>query len=138
MAANTEHQENETLITQCWAGMLFCHRNTWGESTTFYAIRFLCAKKSLLKSSVKGVRFDLPFFLVTKLAAVRPEVEHIIQKGAKSLLWKHPPWLVLCYLGYDSSEVIGGLGLFCSFNLICLQEKSLECVVRIIFLRIIL
>lgn len=44
-----------------------------------------------------------------KLAAVRPEVEYIIQKGAEKSAMKAAPFAcVVCYLGYESSEVIGG------------------------------
>lgn len=69
MAANTEHQENETLITWRWGDMLFCHRNTW-ESTTFLGNQlFACREK--FETSVKAARFGLPFFLVMKLAAVK-------------------------------------------------------------------
>lgn len=77
-----------------------------------YVTSFLHARKSLLKTSVKGARFGLPF-LVMKLAAVRPEVEYIIQKGAEKSAMKAAPFAcVVCYLGYESSEVIGGVFLW--------------------------
>lgn len=77
----------------------------------------------MLKTSVKGARFGLPFFLVMKLAAVRPEVEYIIQKGAEKPAMKAAPFAcIVCYLGFDSSEAIGGF--FCGFNLISLQGKT--------------
>jgi len=58
---------------------------------------------------VKGARFGLPFFLVMKLAAVRPEAEYVIQKSVEKPAMKAAPFAcIMCYLGYDSSEVIRG------------------------------
>lgn len=80
---------------------------TPGESTISMRSVFLHARKSFLKTSVKGTRFNLPFFLVMKLAAVRQEVVYIIQKGAEKPAAKAAAFAcILCYLGYGSSEVI--------------------------------
>ena len=44
-----------------------------------------------------------------KLAAVRPEAEYVIQKSVEKPAMKAAPFAcIMCYLGYDSSEVIRG------------------------------